>query len=1061
MCAVELWLGPAGSGKTRQALAVLRTALNEDWRSVRYLVPTVGHKRSIEHLLLQEYPRPGLFGDPVNIFYTFAQEVAQRGGVRGSYLTEMQKHLLLRELIRTTPLDYFARAARFPGFAQALGEAIDELKVHMVLSDDLLRAAVTAGERGAQEFAQKLHELGTLYALYQQRLIAEHLYDNEGMMWLAAECLREQPDLFAPGELRYLLLDGFPRLTPIQLHFLRALAPRVARTIVLFDFEEGRSAAYHPVQSSLDRLLQLDETDQLGLHTVTFTRKTPRTALETLRAEIFRDRGVEYPCDGSVGLLQAATPGHEEEMIAREVRALLRAGHLPDGTPIGPEDIAILARNADHLRERYARTFARFGLTLLRPAQLLAHTSVGRALFSVFRLVRERWKREDVLTLLKSGFLAIDPGIAFQVDIIARTQYLRDRKSTWLERWPDEETREALHAALAPLIAFDEAFHRHDIDSAGLLAALGELLRIFQANALPEKPPLPEQDAEAARRYIALRTSFTHCAAIFDDLQQLGALLGGFRREETLDVVSTALLKEQLPEPPTRTAGIAMRAVHSTGGEKFKVVVICGLLQGDFPRHQRESAFLMDHEREETLHDLNVLIESRKHLENDEQFWFLNALSAATHRVVLSYAQHDSDGRPFERSMFLDEVDKILPELPAHARSTSFRDIVPPLPQAESREEFLAGLAHALRTERAPEQRAVLAAAYAGSPFAHGPASALAQLFHRARGHEPGLTAPTILAALQTTERFHSASELQGYVDCPFSWFGGYGLRVGPVVEEFSPLDRGVILHGVLENLYRSRQQHPGEPVVLNGDLEEIWPQVEADLFARLQEEPRFLNRPQFLRDIEWESMRRMMRRFLRSEIDRAQTRRIHPAFFEINFGDGRHSPLALGDGSVRLRGKLDRVDLVDDNLGQAIVIDYKSSARMSLKDLQRGKVLQASVYALALQRVFGLDALGAEFLGLKEGDGRGIYRDGVKDLYGVSRGLRELDAEQWHAFLAQSEATLCTAAEGIRQGCIDLRPTTDRCGEGCDYFALCRGNRFDLARLQRISDSVDPPPAE
>ncbi len=49
---VELWLGPASCGKTGQALAVLRDELRRDWRGVRYLVPTVGHKRSIEHLLL-------------------------------------------------------------------------------------------------------------------------------------------------------------------------------------------------------------------------------------------------------------------------------------------------------------------------------------------------------------------------------------------------------------------------------------------------------------------------------------------------------------------------------------------------------------------------------------------------------------------------------------------------------------------------------------------------------------------------------------------------------------------------------------------------------------------------------------------------------------------------------------------------------------------------------------------------------------------------------------------------------------------------------------------------
>ena len=63
---VELWLGPAGCGKTGKALAVLREELRRDWRGVRYLVPTVGHKRSIEQLLLagEDTARQGLLGDP-------------------------------------------------------------------------------------------------------------------------------------------------------------------------------------------------------------------------------------------------------------------------------------------------------------------------------------------------------------------------------------------------------------------------------------------------------------------------------------------------------------------------------------------------------------------------------------------------------------------------------------------------------------------------------------------------------------------------------------------------------------------------------------------------------------------------------------------------------------------------------------------------------------------------------------------------------------------------------------------------------------------------------------
>ncbi|HEX2949413.1 MAG TPA: PD-(D/E)XK nuclease family protein, partial [Armatimonadota bacterium] len=1044
MCAVELWLGSAGGGKTQRALTVLRDELNRNWRSIRYLVPTVGHKRSIEHHFLEHYSRQGLFGDPVNIFFTFAQEVAQRGGVHGSHLTELQKHILLKEIVRSSDLNYFARARQYPGFVQALGEAIDELKVHMVQSNDLLRASHLAEENGATVFAQKIFELGSLYARYQQQLVAAELFDNEGIMWLAAECLREQPGLCA--DLSCLILDGFARLTPIQIHFLRALAPRIPRTILLFDYEEGRSQTYHPVQSSLDRLFELEEHGDLQTRRHFFLRQAKeQTALENLRAEVFRDRHIHCNCDDSLSLFVGATPVHEAELIAREIRSLLRVGKLADGTPVTSTDIAIIARNAERLRERYVRTFKRFGLTIQHDPILLAHTPVGRALLAAFRLVRDRWKREDVLTLLKSGFLPIKSTVAFNIDLIARTHYLRDRRSTWIENWPDDETREELATALTPLLAFDDAYQQHH-DAKTIMEAVKTLVHAFMDNALPPTPPLPDIDCEGSNRYIALRSAFVHLTKILDDLQNVERLLGHFAPDDMLEVIVTSLMRERVPEPTLPAEGIPMLAVHATGGEKYKVVFLCNLLEGDFPRHQRESAFLMDHEREETLRDLNIYIETRKHLEHDEQYWFIHALSAASHRVVLSYAKNAVDGGLLERSSFIDEVLRCCPSLhePPYFHETHFGDVVPKLSAAESQEEFVTGLAFGLRTVREQQHQTDLAAAYAGFPFAHGPSAKLARLFQQAQQHDPALNDTSILRHLQSTGRLYSASELQSYLDCPFAWFGSHCLRVSPVVEEFSPLDRGVILHSVLEQLYRRHQTKPGIPVHLEGlSLDDLWPEVEHDLRELLEQEPRFHNRAQFLQDIEWETLRRMMRRFLRNEITRAETRRSHPAFFERQFGDGRNLSLQLGDGAVRLRGTLDRIDICDDDPRQAIVIDYKSSSSLTFTEIAGGKVSQAPIYLLAAQRIFNFTPLGVEFIRIKQGDTNGVYRSGIQEVYGdASSGKKALGEEQWDEFLSNCETNLCQAAERMGTGMIGLEATTQRCSTRCEYFTLCRGDR-------------------
>ncbi|MHB9025162.1 MAG: PD-(D/E)XK nuclease family protein [Armatimonadota bacterium] len=1050
---VELWLGPAGSGKTGEALALLRRELDRDSQGVRYLVPTVDHKRSIEQLFLQSYHRQGLFGDPITTFFNFAEEVAHQASVVGRRLSETQKHLLLQQVITDTPVEYFLQARRFPGFVQALGETIDELKVHMVRPETLLSAAVQAEEQGAPAFSNKIREISALYSGYQTTVFETNLYDNEGIMWIAAERLRNQPELFA--NLRCLVLDGFARLTPIQLDFLRALAPRVPRIVVLFDYEETRPAiVYNPIQVSLHGL-ELLAADGLLLDKKQYAGSVePRDALACLRMRVFAEQPSPCESDSSLALLIGATPLHEVELIARDVRALLRAGKLSDGTPVTPADIAILARNGDGVRERLARTFRRYGLSLRQKPPVLAQTRLGRALLATFRTVRidprspgKGWQREDVLTLLRSGFLAIDAADIFQVDLTARSQYLRDGKGTWLTHWPEEEMLPVLQTALAPIAAFDDAYHRQ----APLLEALAALVEAFRARIAALPPSFPDTDATAAGEAAGMESAFLHAENILVELQALGNVLEGFDRNAALDFFTTALLRDPIREPAGAGEGIPIFSVNATGGEKFKVVYLCNLLEGAFPLHQRESAFLMDHEREEVLRDLRVPLDPRRRLEDDEQFWFLHAVSTAVNRLVLSYPRHDATGSPLERSSFLDAVDAVIPALGDHARRTTFREVVPPLPHAESKEEYLGGLALALRAQRDAEAQLQALAAYTACPQARGASSELGALFRRMHPPVPQLNDTTILRQFTERARPFSATELQGYVDCPFLWFAQQCLALEELVEEFTPLDRGQIIHNTLERLYRKRQERIGTPVHLEGySIDELWPEVQAELQTRLDAEPRFKNQSQFIRDIEQETLFRTMRRFLESELQRAQSRKTHPAFFEHLFGYGSSKPLFLCEGAIPVKGKIDRVDLADDDADQGIVVDYKSSTQVSINEMTNGRFLQLPIYALALERLFGLRALGAEFMSINAAKASGVYRPAVEDLYGERLGKRGLDPEHWKTLMVKCEENIGDAVAGMRAGQIALEPCTKRCPDGCAYFAVCRGNRYDLARKAR-----------
>lgn len=221
-----------------------------------------------------------------------------------------------------------------------------------------------------------------------------------------------------------------------------------------------------------------------------------------------------------------------------------------------------------------------------------------------------------------------------------------------------------------------------------------------------------------------------------------------------------------------------------------------------------------------------------------------------------------------------------------------------------------------------------------------------------------------------------SSSAIERWCTCPFHYFLGrvIGVEATELPEDdqgwsIDPAARGSLMHDILESFF-SELRAEGRP-----DLDDVYGAADHGHLERLA--------LQAFADLEesggtgyalaWENERaailRDLHTLLREDEGERERGRVVPMHFEQDFGMGGPDswpPVAVSledDVTVRLRGRIDRVDLGPDPARptEALVIDYKTGwvdRKAAEEDpVEEGRKVQLAVYSLAARD--HLDALG------------------------------------------------------------------------------------------------------
>jgi ATP-dependent helicase/nuclease subunit B len=1056
------------------------------------IVPT---RRRIRHLVrevMREIGKPVTPAFPFHTLESFArllyattdQPRRSIGGPIQTLLFDQTVHRLKDDLA------YFGlrgtSARLFTGTFEKIIDVVVNLKESGVSPETLEEEARNA----PLDEHQKLRDIAAVYAGYEQSLERLGAIDLPGIFTFfdrqcaPAEFQRVFRTVFPKADL--LSLAGFDEFAPPEIGLLMQLIDVPGLTVtLLFDYESGNPALFGHLESNYRRFRELgflpvrDPSPRRRLFPVNTISRSPssRIAADHIARTLFLANRPAEKADlrASVTVIEAASRRQEVSIICKLIKDLVRTR---PGIDLRTVCVAMLRPQlyTDLFREEVRR----FGI----PANITDRYELSRApvvihLLDLLRLPLLNFARDQVIRVAASPYFGPwEEGVHVDAANLAEVSgELRITAGLWQwasridrEVWREEESfgkvedrldRERKQRRIAALKSA-----RRDV---GVVASFLKEL---------EQPCRPREFAARFERILErlrIRNNLVAAvqidaddlterevrayAAFMDVLAEVVELLefqDGPEVPHTLrsycEHIATAVLRERYNVREQFGKGVLITSIDETRGLSMDVMIVAGLVDGEFPDVYQPEVFLSAERRKER----------ERHAVWQNRYLFYQAITNWADHLYLTYPRREGD-LDLVRSSFIDALLNVVQveDCPAgeyapvceglYAPDELLRwavehpGLAPSGIPADLR-SALGDVRHAVAVERSRAGNQELAE-YSGIL-------------------KKGLSATGSDRLRAVQDRSLSVTQLETYGRCPFRFFAERILQLNvpaELEEELTPLEKGSALHDALFEFYTARRT-ANQPS-LAGCKDEIFEEAIDELTRIVESKLSAHEIPDAFWDLDRELLlggstrrRGLVREFL--ETERARQVETEPAYFEIAFGGStgdidktdpllsQRDPIVLG--TLRLRGKVDRVEI---GQGFFTIVDYKTGqVTPSLEEIRAGMSLQLPLYLRAMETLLasrhrtGLVPAAGLYYRLRTpvkiipGMGLALYNRKAFTAPSNSRQIVKTSAEMQQV-LDGAVSAAASYVQGMTEGMFPLTSTenVESVCAFCDYKTSCR----------------------
>ncbi len=775
---------------------------------------------------------------------------------------------------------------------QAAGDALRALAHHYSLYEELLRLFRELRRQEIEpttitELPNVSEAATAAVASYMafRRLTARYADATEVRRMAADALAMSTPNSRSLRDIGTVIAYLPPRLDPVDIRLLTALAARVDVRVGLASFGDAGGVGDAETRRMLDRL---------GISAAAAPSGS-------------------FAVNARVRILRAPDPAEEVREIVRRV-----VENLEHGVPLPRQ--AILYRQTDPYAVLVRETLDRAGLEWSAlDGQPLSETLPGRALLAVLRIGESDFARESVLAWLSSMPERADGADSSEWDRLTRDanvvrgarqwQQRLEVYATERQRYAEQREREGAidgvdsarrvaaraRTVAQSVLALAEALTAPQLGGTWrTFVEWAELLRVRFASANGRWPAPHERAAELVQSTLAELAE----ADRFPDQHPL-------RPVDFLTTLEAALAARSVPEGKLGL-GVVVGPLQSAIGFAFERVSLVGLVEGTFPPSPATDPFVPDEAQDP--------LERAARMRAADRRAFLSAMTAADGGELTLAVPESSAGRAvFPSRWLLEAADTLVGGAPLDA--LRFRRLAEAThPWLRIVHSTLDGLRRATAVTDLGDRRLQEAAAWRGSgrylsshalglradlPVAAGLEFARlrrSNRFSEFDGNLAMMVGSSRLRSFVDGTRELSPTSLEVWAACPYRFFLQSVLHVAATADPeeqwtIDAAEKGSLVHDVLERFFSelAPDHRPrGGEAYTPQDLERL-ERVAHDRL-RQAEDTGDAGHP-----LVWEATRRELLADLRTFLDRdtewRRSRGMDPTYFEQAFGEGKDWP--------------------------------------------------------------------------------------------------------------------------------------------------------------------------